>query len=269
MPKEVYRDSEDRNVIWNFPNHDFTLMILWTKFLVSAQERIVNGTSSGTFDLNLDQIDTSWVPNVPTVDYMIISTAHWFFRPIYLHKGDKAVGCVYCSEQNVIKLSPGTAISMSLKAALSYITECKECRGMVTVIRTFSPAHFENGSWNTGGGCNRTRPFGEDEVNLNGGEFEIRDKQVDEVEIAKKKVVDGDDEHKKKFGIVDVTKAMLMRPDGHPGEHWGNQWMKGYNDCVHWCLPGPIDVWNDLLMVVLARLSAPESPPRDDKSLQV
>ncbi|KAJ6887169.1 hypothetical protein NC651_027500 [Populus alba x Populus x berolinensis] len=46
---------------------------------------------------------------------------------------------------------------------------------------------------------------------------------------------------------------MLMRPDGHPNSYWGNKWMKGYNDCVHWCIPGPIDAWNDFLIALLRR----------------
>lgn len=55
----------------------------------------------------------------------------------------------------------------------------------------------------------------------------------------------------KRFKLLDVAKATMMQPDGHPGSQWDNQWMNGYNDCVHWCLPGPIDIWNDLLFAVL------------------
>jgi len=55
---------------------------------------------------------------------------------------------------------------------------------------------------------------------------------------------------------MDMTKMMLCRPDGQPdqygpglGEHEGF-----YIDCLHWCLPLPglIDVWNDLLLQILA-----------------
>ena len=56
--------------------------------------------------------------------------------------------------------------------------------------------------------------------------------------------------------LMDMTKMMLCRPDGQPdqygpglGEHEGF-----YIDCLHWCLPLPglIDVWNDLLLQILA-----------------
>ena len=54
--------------------------------------------------------------------------------------------------------------------------------------------------------------------------------------------------------LMDLTYLSLLRPDGHPGPYRTYQpFAKGkeaevQNDCLHWCLPGPIDIWNDLLM---------------------
>lgn len=209
---------------------------------------MINGSSSGVFDLYLDKIDDKWVRDLPIVDYAIISNAHWFFRPIYLHQASNVIGCVYCSEPNVTKYDVLDAIGMSFRAALRYINECKQCKKIVTLLRTFSPAHFENGTWNTGGSCNRTSPYGEREIDLTDYQWKLRSIQVEEIERARN---EAGKKGRKRFRVLDVTRAMLMRPDGHPGAYWGNKWMKGYNDCVHWCLPGPIDVWNDFLMAFL------------------
>ncbi|KAE8661298.1 hypothetical protein F3Y22_tig00113726pilonHSYRG00097 [Hibiscus syriacus] len=103
----------------------------------------------------------------------------------------------------------------------------------------------------TRGRCNRTCPLSESAINMSGLEWGLRSLQMEEIEKARKK----GGKLGKRFGVLDVMKAM-MRPDGHPGEFWGNKWMKGYNDCVRWCLPGPIDVWNDFLMAVLTRESS-------------
>lgn len=249
VPRDVYKDSEDRFRTWYFPGHDFTLMILWTKYLVEGEERMSNGTASGVHDLYLDKIDNAWAEKIQGVDYVIISNGHWFFRPIYLHKGGKVVGCVYCSQEGVPEVGVGFALRMAFRAAFEYINGCEKCKGMVTLLRTFSPAHFENGTWNTGGGCWRTSPLREREVDLRSFERELGNIQMEEMERARK----GGDMRVARFGAMDVTTAMLMRHDGHPGAHWGNQWMKGYNDCVHWCLPGPIDAWNDILLAVLVR----------------
>lgn len=210
---------------------------------------MINGSSSSIFDLHLDKIDDNWARDLPTLDYVIISDAHWFFRQLYLHKGPNIVACVYCNEPNVTDRGVNFALRMAFRAALSHINHCKKCKSIVTLLRTFSPSHFENGSWNTGGSCNRTSPLSEREIDLGASEWEIRNMQTEEIEIARNKWNQG-----KRFEVLDVTRAMLMRPDGHPGAYWGNKWMKGYNDCVHWCLPGPIDVWNDLLLAVLTRL---------------
>ncbi|GMP30373.1 hypothetical protein CsSME_00005070 [Camellia sinensis var. sinensis] len=250
IPREVYKDSEDRFRTWHFPFHDFTLMILWSKFLIKGEERVINGSNTGIFDLQLDRIDDKWAQKLPNIDYAIISDAHWFFRKLYLYEGNNLIGCVYCNEANVTDHGLGFALRMSFRAALNHINQCGECRSkMVTLLRTFSPAHFENGAWDTGGRCNRTSPLAGDGVKLGGVDLELRRIQLEEVERAKKR----GERRGKKFGALDVTGAMMVRPDGHPGSHWGNKWMKGYDDCVHWCLPGPIDAWNDFLMAVLKK----------------
>ncbi|KAK9272756.1 hypothetical protein L1049_003133 [Liquidambar formosana] len=249
IPTDIYKDSEDRFRTWYFPSHDFTLTILWSKFLLIAEERVINGSSTGVFDMHLDRIDDKWTQKLPGIDYAIVSDAHWFFRKMYLYEGANLIGCVYCSEPNVTDLGLGFALRKAFRGALDYINNCKECKDMVTLLRTFSPAHFENGTWDTGGSCRRTSPVGEGEINLGSLDWELRSIQVEEIERARNE----GNKRGMKFGALDITRAMLMRPDGHPGSHWDNQWMKGFNDCVHWCMPGPIDAWNDFLMAVLRK----------------
>ena len=57
---------------------------------------------------------------------------------------------------------------------------------MVTVLRTFAPAHFENGVWNTGGYCNRTGPVSESEVDFGKFDWEVRGIQMEEFERARR-----------------------------------------------------------------------------------
>ncbi|XP_062010049.1 xyloglucan O-acetyltransferase 4 [Rosa rugosa] len=244
LPKDIYKDSEDRFRTWYFPQHDFTLMKLWSKYLIAADERMVNGTGSGVFDLHIDRIDDEWAKHLPGLDYAIISDGHWFFRVLYLYKGKKLIGCVYCNQPNITGLNTSNAVRMAFRSAFKYISNCKNCKGgLLTLLRTFAPAHFENGAWNTGGYCNRTSPLREAQVDFTKFDWEMRKIQIEEIERARKE--------EKKIKVLDITRAMLMRPDGHPGLHWGNQWMKGYSDCVHWCMPGPVDYWNNFLMALI------------------
>lgn len=243
--------ADEDNKRWYFSIHDFTVILLRTKFLVFGNERVINGSSSSNiFDLHLDKLDESWTKDVQNADYIIFSSGHWFFRPIFLHNDGNLIGCVHCNEPNVTNHDPVGALRLAFRAALRHISSCSGCNAKVVLVRAFSPAHFEQGAWNGGGKCNRTSPGSSDEVGQLGGyEVEMRKAEVEEIENAKSVG------SKMRFGIVDVTKAMLMRPDGHPGEFMGNRW-HGYNDCLHWCLPGPIDVWNDFLNAVLREEAA-------------
>lgn len=256
-PQDAYKDSEDRFRRWYFPQSDLTLMMLWSQFLVAGEERFVNGTGTGVFDLQFDKLDDGWTKHLPDIDYAIISNGHWFFRVMYLHEGDNMDKCVYCNDPNITNHNPDFALRMAFRAAFKYINNCKNRGKLVTIVRTFSPAHFENGVWNTGGYCNRTGPSSAKEINSESFDWKLRDIQIEEMEKAKR---EADREMKgRRFETIDVTMAMTMRADGHPGEFWGNKWMKGYNDCVHWCMPGPIDVWNDFLMEVMRKEATMDS----------
>ncbi|KAK1269058.1 hypothetical protein QJS04_geneDACA008153 [Acorus gramineus] len=44
----------------------------------------------------------------------------------------------------------------------------------------------------------------------------------------------------------------LLRPDGHPGPYREfHPSSKVQSDYLHWCLPGPIDAWNDVVMLMV------------------
>ncbi|GAB4849969.1 hypothetical protein Ancab_029269 [Ancistrocladus abbreviatus] len=254
VPLDVFKDAKDRFRTWYFPRHNFTIFVLWTKFLVEFNERGVNGSPTGIFDLHLDKVDQNWASKLPSpLHYAIISDSQWFFRKNYLYEGGQMIGCIYCkNETNVKEFDAGFAIRGALRSALTHIYDCKDCGDTLILARTISPSHFENGTWKTGGNCNRIRPFsGKREVEgvaASGSEWAVRLVQMEELESAGKR-----GERGKRFEALDVTWAMLLRPDGHPGSHWRRKQKKGFNDCVHWCLPGPIDTWNDILLAVLIK----------------
>jgi hypothetical protein len=58
-----------------------------------------------------------------------------------------------------------------------------------------------------------------------------------------------------RFGLIDITDAMLMRPDGHPNKfgHDSNK-NASINDCVHWCMPGPVDTINEIFLYMMMRM---------------
>ncbi|CAM0904287.1 unnamed protein product [Alopecurus aequalis] len=248
-PTKVHGSTDDRFTTWHFRSHNFTLMALWTKFLIEESQKEINGTLVESHDMHLDKLDARLAANLHEINILVLSSSRWFFRTNYLYEEGKRIGCIYCSEDNITSFSVISAIQRAFRTALGNLNSRQESRLQLTVVRTATPAHFENGYWNTGGTCNRTEPVGGG-TSTSISEWEIRNVQVEEANRAQK-----ENEHKGGMNveILDITKAMSMRPDAHPGLHWDNQWMRGYSDCSHWCLPGPIDMWNELLLAVLTK----------------
>lgn len=114
-PIDVYKDAKDRSRTWFFPKSNFTLMVLWTRFLVKGVEKEV-----GVFDLELDQVDEKWSYDVNQglVDYAIVSSAQWYFKKKYLYEGGKLVGCLYCNETNLTEFKVSFAIGKAFQTTL-------------------------------------------------------------------------------------------------------------------------------------------------------
>ena len=131
------------------------------------------------------------------------------------------------------------------------------CRGL-TILRTYSPEHYEGGAWNTGGSCTgKTQPLTDKEVAENSYMDTLYSHQMAAVAEAEKIAV----ANSKKLRVMDITKAFSYRADGHPGpyrNHDPNKQVKRGpdgkpppQDCLHWCMPGPIDTWNEYLLAML------------------
>ncbi|XP_065003482.1 protein trichome birefringence-like 19 [Musa acuminata AAA Group] len=181
-------------------------------------------------------------------DYDIVSAGHWFFRPTMFFEAGQLVGCHYCLHPNVTDLTMYYSYRRAFGAALRAFNDLPGFRGTV-FLRTFAPSHFENGEWNKGGNCVRRRPFRGNETRMDGYNLEMYMAQLEEYRAA-----EGEGREKGvRFRLLDTTEAMLLRPDGHPGRfgHRPDENVTLYNDCVHWCLPGPIDAWNDFLLHML------------------
>ncbi|KAG2610578.1 protein ALTERED XYLOGLUCAN 4-like [Panicum virgatum] len=252
-PTAVHRDALDRFRTWHFPAHDFTLMAMWTEFYAHAAPVLdAGGKPTASFDIHLDRLGAGWTSRLPELDYAVVSGGNWFFRVNYLWEGGRRVGCVNCREANLTDLGIAYAVRRVVRAALEAIARCRGCKpGLATFLRTYTPDHFEHGSWFSGGYCNRTRPLEEGELSSRSIGWELRRAQIEEVARAREAASAGS----RRFGVLDVTKAMMLRADGHPGGHYDKRWVRNASDCLHWCLPGPVDMWNDVLLRSLARIS--------------
>ncbi|XP_057491433.1 protein trichome birefringence-like 19 [Actinidia eriantha] len=233
---------------WLYPDYNFTIAAFWSPLLVRAHDADPNGYSlNSLMNIYLDEADEAWATQIENVDIVIISAGQWFFRPFMYYENGKVIGCHICHKRNITDLTGHYGYRMAFRTAFRTLLRLQNFKGL-TILRTYSPSHFENGEWNKGGNCVRTRPFTKEEVKLDGYELESYLTQVEELRAAEK-------EGRKrglKFRMLDTTEAMVMRPDGHPNHygHWPHE-NESIADCVHWCMPGPIDTWNEFLLQML------------------
>lgn len=249
----VYHDDAYRNRRWSFPSHNFTVSLVWTPFLNKARTfEDENGVSSGLIQLYLDEPDTLWTEQYENFDYVIIAGGKWFLKAAVYYENNTIVGCHNCHYSNLTDIEFADAYRKALNSTLKFITGSKH--KPYIFFRTNTPDHFENGEWNTGGYCNRTGPFKEDETQLNGLDETMRRVELEEFKGAAARA----SESGIRLELFDTTMLSMMRPDGHPGVYRQYHPYEGQdknakiqNDCLHWCLPGPIDTWNDLMMEML------------------
>ncbi|XP_022775570.1 protein ALTERED XYLOGLUCAN 4-like [Durio zibethinus] len=255
-PNLVYRDGEDNKFRrWHFTSHNITVSVFWSPFLVRGVEKSKTGPDQN--ELYVDTVDERWGADVDHIDTIVLSIGHWFLHPAVYYEGGSVLGCHYCPGLNHTEIGFYDAMRKAIKTALKTIIERKGANGygIDVFLTTFSPSHFE-GEWDKAGACPKTKPYKEEEKILEGMDADMRAIEVEEMEAAKvnAKQFDG-----LKLEILDVTKLSLMRPDGHPGPYMypfpfaNGVHERVQNDCVHWCLPGPIDTWNQILLEVIRR----------------
>ncbi|XP_010257818.1 PREDICTED: protein trichome birefringence-like 19 [Nelumbo nucifera] len=248
-PVDVSKTSDQQFKRWRYVSYNFTIASFWAPYLVKAKQADPNSPLyTGLYNLYLDEFNDEWASQIDEFDYVIFSAGHWFFRPTMFYENGQLVGCYYCFKENVTDLTMSYSYRKAFRTAFRVINSLENFKG-ITFLRTFSPSHFENGEWNKGGDCVRTRPFMNNETRLEGITLELYLTQIEEFKYAER-------EGRKRglrFRLLDATQAMLLRPDGHPSRygHWAHENVTLYNDCVHWCLPGPIDTWNDFLLEML------------------
>ncbi|XP_010053104.2 protein trichome birefringence-like 23 [Eucalyptus grandis] len=256
QPIHVFHDEEYKSRGWRFPSYNFNISVIWTPFLVKAAIfEDFNGVSTSPVELHLDKLDTNWTSLYPNLDYMIISTGKWFLKTAIYYENGRAVGCHNCKKEDISEKGFEFAYRRTLHNVVNFIAKSKH-KGLI-FFRTSTPDHFENGEWHNGGTCRRTAPVKEGEIELKDLNRILRDIELSEYEkasaIAAKNGVN--------LKLLDFTKLLLTRPDGHPGPYREfqpfakDQNAKVQNDCLHWCLPGPIDSWNDVIMEIVASAS--------------
>ncbi|XP_074327848.1 protein trichome birefringence-like 13 isoform X2 [Apium graveolens] len=198
------------------------------------------------YRIDVDMPERTWAEAPTFHDILIFNTGHWWRAP---SKFDPAKSPVLFFEKDlplVPPISPDDGLDLVLKNMISYV-EARKRPGTILLFRTQSPRHFEGGDWDTGGSCQRLHPLRQKQVEeffsleKNGTNMEAR---LVNVHL---KAVKGTS-----FKLLEITSMSEFRADAHPSSTGG----KKHDDCMHWCLPGITDIWNDLFIAKLEYLKS-------------
>ncbi|KAL2922145.1 Protein trichome birefringence-like 13 [Bienertia sinuspersici] len=201
--------------------------------------------SLGYYDgyrVDIDVPDNKWAEAPSFHDVVIFNTGHWWWAP---SKFDPAKSPMLFFEKGkpiMPPISPDVGLDMVLKHMILYV-ESKLRHDAVRIFRTQSPRHFEGGDWDQGGSCPRSKPLLSQEVEEifavenNGTNVETR-----LVNHHLYNALKGSS-----FYVLNITHMSEYRADAHPSNAGG----KKHDDCMHWCLPGITDTWNDLFAAYL------------------
>ncbi|KAB2636129.1 protein trichome birefringence-like 13 [Pyrus ussuriensis x Pyrus communis] len=191
------------------------------------------------YRVDVDIPDGTWAEALSFHDILIFNTGHWWWAP---SKFDPTKSPMLFFEKGrpvVPPVLPDVGLDMVLKHMVMLI-ENRTKAGAIKFFRTQSPRHFEGGDWDQGGSCNRLNPLLVEQVE---DLFSVKNNGTNvEARLVNQhlyKSLKGSS-----FQILNITHMSEFRADAHPSTAGG----KKHDDCMHWCLPGLTDTWNDLFI---------------------
>ncbi|KAK9233049.1 hypothetical protein WN943_023298 [Citrus x changshan-huyou] len=215
---------------FRFPNTNTTILYYWSSTLADLVP--INSTDPrSNVAMHLDRPPAFMRKYLHRFDVLVLNTGHHWNRGKLtanrwvMYVNGKPNDDSKLASMGGAKNFTAYSISKWLDSQLPYLPRLK------AFFRTISPRHFRNGDWNTGGSCDNTTP-------LTGGREVLQDQSSDEVVEGAVKGT--------RIKLLDITAISDLRDEGHIS-HYSVRATGGINDCLHWCLPGIPDTWNELL----------------------
>ncbi|XP_028796451.1 protein trichome birefringence-like 18 [Neltuma alba] len=243
-----------------FKSTSVMIVRIWSSWLVKHVSDPFDYAPAGVDKLHLDAPDDILMEHIPNFDVVVLSSGHWFAKQsVYILNNEIVGGQLWWPDKSrPMKINNIEAFGVSVETILTALATHPNYTGL-TIVRSYSPDHYEGGAWNTGGSCTgKEKPLAPGQLVENGFTNIMHEKQVTGFNRAVKKAT-----NKSKLRLMDITEAFSYRHDGHPGPYRnpdpnkktkrGPDGRPPPQDCLHWCMPGPVDTWNELVFEVVRR----------------
>ncbi|CAK9155196.1 unnamed protein product [Ilex paraguariensis] len=219
---------------YRFTSTNTTILYYWSASLCGLEPLDMTNPTTDVA-MHLDRPPAFLHHFLHKFDVLVLNTGHhWNRGKLKANRWVMYVGGVPNTNRKIADIAG--AKNFTVHSIIEWVnSQLPKYPGLKAFYRSISPRHFFNGDWNTGGTCDNTTP-------LSGGKEVLQDEPSDHLAAG---AVKG-----KQVKLLDITALSLLRDEGHKSRY-SLKATPGAHDCLHWCLPGVPDTWNEILFAQL------------------
>ncbi|VFQ91659.1 unnamed protein product [Cuscuta campestris] len=244
-PNKRYMSPQEHLSIFRTEEYNASIEFLWSPLLVES---------------NSDHpVDHRLAERIIRPDSLLRHLSHWMNADIivfnsYLWWRQGPVKLLWSNDENGIceEIDGLGGMELAMSAWADLIASNIDPSKKKVFFVTMSPTHSSKEEWEPGseGSCY------DEKVPIKDSDYWGNGSDVSTMQMVRKVL----DTLGTKVSVLNITKLSEYRKDGHPSiyrKFWETLSPEkladpsSYSDCVHWCLPGVPDVWNELLFQFL------------------
>lgn len=223
-------DARPSGWAFRFSSTNTTILYYWSASLCDIEPIDINNPNTD-YAMHLDRPPAFLRQFLHKFDVLVLNTGHhWNRGKLNANRWVMHVGGVPNTNRKIAVI--WGAKNLTIHSVVSWVnSQLPKYPGLKAFLRTISPRHFFGGEWNTGGSCDKTEP-------MSVGKEILEEESSDPVAA---NAVKGTG-----VKLLDITGLSQVRDEGHISR-FSMTAKPGVQDCLHWCLPGVPDTWNEIL----------------------
>lgn len=219
---------------YRFRSTNTTVLYYWSSTLCDLEPLRRSNPAAG-YAMHLDRPPSFLKKNLHRFHVLVLNTGHhWNRGKLKANKWEMYASGAPNNNREIASM--WKAKNFTIHGVMKWLdAQLPGYPHLKVFYRSLSPRHFFNGEWNTGGTCDNKDPLAKGN------------------RVFKNHSEDGDGEGAVKgtrIKLLDITALSRLRDEGHISRY-SIKATPGVQDCLHWCLPGVPDTWNEILAAQL------------------